>query len=399
MNWRSFVVLSALMLVVLVAVPSFPQDQASPARGRVVLPPSSIPTPGMPHTPLLVFIPEGRLQPSTPAGETPASIACLYGVTQQVAGCPKSGTILPTGGSRAIAVIEYGKNSSMVSDLNNFSTTFGLPPANVTEVCVEASCPSNNGTGWDLETALDVQWAHAMAPQAQLFVVESGIDLFAAVQKANQLVSAAGGGEISNSWVTSIGGEPGNETQLDQNQTPGIVYFAAAGDWGLGALYPSASPYVVSAGGTTIQRDGSGNYTGEKCWSDSGGGISRFEVRPTYQHIIGNIANARRGTPDWAADADPASGVAVYSSSYCGGWCRVGGTSASSPILAAIVNQLGNFMNSTNDELTKTYNEYTNPAQYHRYFTDILTGSNGAPATFGWDTCTGLGVPKNPQGL
>ncbi len=271
----------------------------------------------------------------------------------------------------------------MASDLNTFSTTFGLPTPNVTEVCTD-SCPSNNGSGWDLETSLDVQWVHAMAPNAAIYVVESGSDLFAAVDRANTLIAAAGGGEISNSWVTSTGGEPSNEPTLDQNfQTQGIVYFAAAGDWGLGALYPSSSPYVVSAGGTTIHRDGSGNFTSESCWSASGGGISRYETRPTYQHMIGNISNTKRGTPDWAAVADPASGVAVYSTTYCGGWCIVGGTSAASPILAAIVNQLGTFNNTTAIELTKTYNEYSFPAQYMAYFNDIRTGSNGAPATFG----------------
>lgn len=399
MNRRLLSVISVLLILAGISICGLAQQQTSPARGTILVPPSSLPVAGMPHTPLLVFVPESGPQPSIPAGETPASIACLYGITQQVPGCPKSGTNLPTGGSRAIAVIEYGKTSTMVSDLNKFSTTFGLPAANVTEVCVEASCPSNNGSGWDLGTSLDVQWAHAMAPNAQLFVVESGVDLFSAVDKANALISAAGGGEISNSWVTSTGGEPPNESQLDLNfQTPGIVYFAAAGDWGLGALYPSASPYVVSAGGTTVQRDGSGNYTGEKCWSDSGGGISRYETRPAYQRMIGNLSGTLRGTPDWAAVADPASGVAVYSTTYCGGWCIVGGTSAASPILAAIVNQLGTFSNTTANELTKTYFEYTN-SQYLMYFHDIVTGNNGAPAVKGWDTCTGLGTPKNPNGL
>src|SRR5262249_46636248 len=151
---------------------------------------------------------------------------------------------------------------------------------------------------------------HALAPNAQLFVVESGVDLFRAVDKANQLVAAAGGGEISNSWVTSIAGEPGNETTLDAHfQTQGIVYFAAAGDWDLGALYPSSSPYAVPAGGTSVQRDANGNFRGESCWGDGGGGISRFEPLPVYQKLLGTLASAPRATPDWAADADPRTGV------------------------------------------------------------------------------------------
>lgn len=398
-RWHPYSILFAMSAVMLLAIPGLTQELASPARGRVVTPISSLPVPGMPHTPLLVFMPEAGPEPALPGGETPASIACIYGVTQHTAGCLKSGTLLPQGGSRAIAVIEYGTNSTMHSDLINFSTTFNLPAPNVTEVCVLGTCPSNDGTGWDVETSLDVQWAHAMAPHAQLFVVEGGSDLFAAVDRASQLVSDAGGGEISNSWVTSDGGEPANELQLDAHfQTNGIVYFAAAGDWGLGALYPSSSPDVVSAGGTSIERDGSGNFTGETCWSDSGGGVSRFESLPAYQRIVGNIAT-HRATPDWAADADPASGVAIYNTTYCHGWCRAGGTSAASPILAAIVNQTGTFLHNTNDELSKTYYEYSHATLWLQYFNDIRTGSNGSPAKFGWDECTGLGTPKNPAGL
>ena len=401
LNYRLPLFLAKLAATLLLPiVPAVAQDMASPAQGRMITPASSYPVPGIPRTPLLVFLPDNGPEPALPGGETPGSIACIYGVVAKTVGCPKASNILPMGGSRAIAVIEWGKNSSMSSDLAQFTTMFGLPPANVTEVCIEANCQSNDGTGWDVETSLDVQWAHAMAPHAQLFVVESSVNLFNAVDKASQLVSAAGGGEISNSWVTSQTGEPSNETQLDQNfQTPGIVYFAAAGDWGVGALYPSSSPYVVSAGGTTIQRDASGNYTGETCWSDSGGGVSRYEIRPNYQRTIGNIAGTRRGTPDWAADADPASGVAIYNTTSCHGWCRAGGTSAATPILAAIVNQLGTFLNSTFDELTKTYDEYNRGTLWLKYFTDIRTGSNGAPAKTGWDTCTGLGIPKDPTGL
>ncbi len=396
---RTTLMLAMITALLLFGMTKMATAQASPAKGTVVAPLSTLGIQGVPRTPLLVFIPEEGARPDIPGGETPASIACIYGVTKKTKGCPRNGTVLPNGGAKAIAVIEWGKNSTMVNDLKTFSSTFGLPAPDVTEVCADSSCPSNDGTGWDIETALDVQWAHAMAPKAKLFVVEGANDLFGAEQKASQLVAKAGGGEISNSWVTSTSSEDPNEKQYDKyfkQQT--IVYFAASGDWGGHALYPSASPFVVSAGGSTILRDGSGNFTGERCWSDSGGGLSQYESRPSYQDVIKKLVSTHRGTPDITADADPASGVAVYNGTYCGGWCLVGVTSAASPILAGIVNAGGSFLKTTKAELTKVYNEYNDPSKYKQYFRDITTGSNGNPAKKGWDMCTGVGSPKTSKG-
>ena len=132
---------------------------------------------------------------------------------------------------------------------------------------------------------------------------------------------------------------------------PGVVYFTSAGDSGLGPDYPSVSPNTISAGGTHIVRS-NGSFTGEEdCWSGSGGGISTIEPLPNYQLIIGNITGPHRGTPDIAAVADPNTGVAVYSTTGCGGWCQVGGTSVSSPTLAGIVNAAGSFVQHSASEL------------------------------------------------
>jgi subtilase family serine protease len=126
------------------------------------------------------------------------------------------------------------------------------------------------------------------------------------------------------------------------------------------------------------------------------------EPRPSYQNIssvkakVGNF----RGIPDMSADADPASGVAVYSSTYCGGWCVVGGTSVASPLLAGYVNNAGHSLASTSAELTKTYitdslkatGYWYNPNPYPPIppFFDIT----GGRATPGWDQCTGIGSPR-----
>ena len=399
----SFVMIITLVIVTL-SVIGVAQDIASPAKGTIIAPPSTlVGMPGRVHTPLYVFIPENNTAPAIGNGENPMSIACLYGVTQYTQGCPKNGTILPTGGTKAIAVLEYGSYSNLQSDFNTFNAQFGLPTQTITVLCSPAPpCPTNNGSGWDLEEALDVQWAHAMAPNAQIIVSAFTNDPIGdgAETAAANAVAALGGGEVSNSW-TYNGGEnwcgSGNcELQYDSYfLVPSVVFFGSAGDSGLGPAYPSISPNVVSAGGTHITRDSNGNFSAESCWNGSGGGISHYEPLPQYQLFIGNLVGTKRGTPDWAAVADPNSGVEVYSSSYCGGWCIVGGTSVASPVLAGITNAAGSFISQTEVELNKTYTIYRYPNQYGRDFYDIRTGSNGSPARFGWDQCTGLGSPRN----
>jgi kumamolisin len=404
---RSFLLLLTLVVVLAVSIGGFAQDQPSQAKGRIVAPPSTLGrVPGIAvRTPLFIFIPDEVLPANSYPlnAETAGSIACIYGVTPLTTGCPKNGSPLATGGAKAIAVVDYGVNASLQSDMDTFNAHFGLPNITITKICSCASCPNNAGSGWDVETALDVEWAHAMAPNAQIILSSFCSDPFTEIPGAEtlagQAVAAAGGGEVSNSF--GYGGESSGETSWDQYmQIPSVVYFTSAGDSGLGADYPSVSPYTVSAGGTHIVRDGSGNFNGvENCWSGSGGGVSQYEALPLYQNIVRNFASAHRVTPDMSADADPNSGVGVYSTTGCGGWCQVGGTSVSSPVLAGITNAAGSFLNSTNGELTKTYGEFKNPGIYHQLFFDVVTGSNGAPAKFGYDECTGIGSPRKQAGL
>jgi len=394
------VLLVAIVASVLFVFAGFASAQDDLARGTVIAPPSSQGLMGI-RTPLYIYIPEGGVNPDIPAGETPASIACIYGLVKKTKGCPKAGTLIPSGGKGAIAVVEYGSTSTMKADAATFSTQWGLPAPNITEICATGgTCPRNDGTGWDVETALDVEWAHAMAPNAKIYVAEFSNDPLtdgAETQGATAVV-AAGGGEVSNSWGY-LGGEFSQELQLDsyfvQN---GVVFFASAGDSGATPQYPSVSPNVVSAGGTWIQRNGQGLYTKEICWAGSGGGPSAYEPIPSYQNVIKSIVGKVRGTPDIAADASPGSGVAVYNKTSCGGWCTVGGTSVASPMLAGITNFAGGFASSTNVELTKIYGEYGNATQYKKLFHDIVGGNNGYPSVKGWDYCTGVGTPKSPKG-
>ena len=143
--------------------------------------------------------------------ETPESIACIYRFVSAVPGCnPNTVTAVPKGGSRTIAIVDAYHAPNALADLTTFCLQFGLPVPTNFQVVYAASNGSVTTTpppydpGWEVEISLDVQWAHAMAPNARIILVEAvsnaGTDLLGAVKLANNLVAAAGGGEISMSW-------------------------------------------------------------------------------------------------------------------------------------------------------------------------------------------------------
>jgi kumamolisin len=221
-------------------------------------------------------------------------------------------------------------------------------------------------------------------------------------------------------------GEFSSETSYDHyfryNQYPqvsDITFFASAGDSGCGAAYPSSSPWVVSAGGTTVNRDSSGNFASESCWAGSGGGTSSQETWSNtftggntgawadFQYPI--FGRSSRATPDLAFDADPASGVYVYSQ-YNGGWYIVGGTSVASPALAGIVNNAGNRLGShfphaadpagffNNEEDNLLYSQLPAARARSANLYDVITGNNGCFVGSSWDYCTGVGSPRGLLG-
>ncbi len=328
-----------------------------------------------------------------PAGETPQSIRPVYNLPS-------------AGGTNVIAIVDAFDYPTAENDLNVFSQQFGLPPCTTANGCFQKVFASGKkprtNCGWAQEAALDIEWAHAMAPNARIILVEAKSnffsDLFQAVDVASQLVSPNGGGlgEVSMSWG---GSEFSSETSFNSHfTTSGVVYFAASGDTGGQTIYPSVSPNVVSAGGTTINRDSNGNFLSETGWSGSGGGPSLFENRPSYQNGIASIVGSQRGTPDFSFDADPNSGVSVYDSTPCqglSGWLVFGGTSVSSPSLAGIVNLAGHFYLSSNAELTTIYSNMSNATD----FRDIVSGTAGTfSATTGWDFVTGVGSNQGING-
>jgi kumamolisin len=388
------------------------------ARRHIMVPKSSVERPDsvgqLAHTNLLVSMPESGPMPldvnAAVTGlppvpglffETPASLACVYRlVPHPMQGCnPDQTTQTATGGSGAIAIVDAFDDPKAASDLAIFSAIFGLPPADLTVVFASGTRPPLDPSGgWELEESLDIEYAHAMAPNARLFLVEAasnkGNDIFQAIAVASNLVATNGGGQVTMSF--SFGEFP-QETQLDGFfTTPGVVYLASAGD-GAGAEWPATSPNVVAAGGTTISRNSStGNFLLENVWQDTGGGPSLFEPRPHFQDRIAFIVGAARGTPDLSFDANPTSGVWVVDTNLFegqpGGFFIVGGTSLSSPALAGIINNAGKFQSSSQAENAEIYRH----AFFDRDdFRDIIYGNCGINvgdfSTFGWDFCTGVG--------
>lgn len=372
--------------------------------GYVFVPASSIEHPEdigvRAHTNIQIFVPNVWHDSSTPPpnAETPASLACVYQLTTQVSGCPIKGTTQnPAGGWGAVAIVDAFDNPDAEADLGVYSTQFGLPACTKANGCfsqvyARGTQPPNNPGGWSLEEALDIEMAHAFAPNAKIILVEakdnSNTELYFAEDVAGQLVQQAGGGTVSNSWS---GGEyPGEISEDSHFQVNGVVYFASTGDDRAPAGYPATSPFVIAAGGTSVNRSG-GNFTGESGWNDSGGGPSAYEPRPSFQNLIQAIVGNARGTPDFSADAAPNTGPAMYDADGGYLWFQVGGTSVSSPLLAGFVNADGYKAKSTTKELDALY-PYAK-THYAQRWRDETIGNNGYACKKGWDYVTGIGSP------
>lgn len=360
--------------------------------------------------------------------ETPQSLACVYGlVTGEGSACnpnnPKLATVHSSEGSQYIVLVDaYDSHSTIYNDLSSFSAQFGLPQITTSNLQVWftaygnaatppapfAGCSSQAfgvplsaaGTGWDIEESLDVEMAHAMAPGATIILLEaqsnSLVDLACAESLASAIPAALGGTafEVSNSWG---GGEFNGETGWDTMFTaaPNAVYLASSGD-SPGVSYPSASPYVISAGGSSISRNPiTFNFEAHSVWDLDGGGPSAYELLAPFQTGTPS-PGTMRATPDISFDANPHTGVWMLNSSYYGSpvWFIVGGTSVASPALAGIINSAGAFAASTQAEGTAIYGRTG--------VTTISTGHcgpyNGYAAAALYDYCTGVGDTKGFKG-
>jgi len=353
-----------------------------------------------------------------------------------------------TGKGQTIVIIDSYGSPTIANDLKVFDSSFGLPNPPSFKVLSPlgkvAFDPTNpDMLGWAEETSLDVEWSHAMAPDANIVLMTSPVDETQGVQGMPEFlyleqyaVSHNLGKIISQSWATTentLFTTPGGRqviknfnTFYQQADKQGVTIFGSAGDAGVanpdvnGKIYPfptvnfpASSPFITAVGGTSLFASTQGNYQAEVTWNNfigaTGGGVSQYLKEPNYQ--VQNLPasdqallNGHRGLPDISFNADPLTGVLVYlgfsGPGLSSGWYNFGGTSEGSPTWAGII--------ADGNQLAGHPLGFLNPAiyllgsgsNYGKSLHDIIQGNNsfggiyGYSATPGWDAATGWGTPN-----
>lgn len=350
------------------------------------------------HYRLHTILPLGVTGPPASA-LAPAQVRHAYGFDK----------ITNQGQGQKIALVEAYDDPNAEADLGVFNSQFRLPACTTANGCFRkiysnGTQPAGNAN-WAVEISLDVQWAHAIAPQATILLIEAPSNSLSALLGAVDVAVRNGASAVSMSWTV---GEFSGESSYDTHfVSSGVTFLAASGDHGTGVAYPAASPDVVGVGGTTLSLSPSGAYQSEIAWSGSGGGLSAKEYEPSFQAQYGipNDAAGRRGAPDVSYNANPGTGYAIYDSvgvNGYAGWFQVGGTSAATPQWSALV-AIANSMRVAARKATLTN---ANVAIYSvaktalsANFNAVAQGTNGSCGTLctasaGYDYVTGLGTPQ-----
>ena len=317
------------------------------------------------------------LQFAAPMGFTAPQLQAMYNVDPSL------------GDGLTIAVIDAFGYQDLESDLATYRSQFGLPACTIASGCLTVlnnaglTTPllADSDPGWIGETALDVQMVSALCPKCKIVVIQTdgagnGLEVGQIVAKGLDVDT------ITNSWGgPELSGNPGSEGYYNN---PGIGTFASTGDQGFdaGPQYPASSAYVVAVGGVSF--DG----TTTKAWGGAGSGCSTVIAKPPWAPQESPCD--MRSYADIAALADPATGVAVFNAKQ-GKWQIIGGTSAASPLAAAMFAASGH--------------ADARPEFVYRHrdaFTDVTVGSNGTcgslcEAMTGWDGPTGVGVPDQAK--
>ncbi len=284
---------------------------------------------------------------------------------------------LPARSGGTVAIVDAYDDPLAESDLNVYRGIFGMSACTSSNGCFKkvdqnggSAIPATNNA-WTQEISLDLDMVSAACPSCTILLIEaksaSIADLAAAVDTAAKLGARA----ISNSYYAV---EWSSEKAEDVHYFhQGIPVVASSGDQPY-PYYPAASPNVVSVGGTTLLQ--SGSSFSETGWKYGGRGCSKFEARPSWQN--GLTSCTTRAAVDIAAEADPATGVAMYDS-QAGGWLVAGGTSIGSPLVAAAYALAAN-------GAPVSY-AYAHASAFH-----LLSTSR-------FDSATGLGSPNGLGGL
>jgi hypothetical protein len=297
--------------------------------------------------------------------------------------------------AQTIGIVDAYDDPTIEADLRVYDEEFGLPACTTGNGCFrkvneegETSPLPQVDEGWATEISLDVETSHAVCPNCQIVLVEAASSSFSDLEAAEETAVDEGATEISNSY----GGSDFFEGAAYDH--PGVVITASTGDWGYDnwsvhgaaetANYPAASPDVVAVGGTSLLLSGE-SWAAETAWSFGGSGCSPISTAPAWQSAVPDWSTVgcgpMRAVADVAADADPYSGVAVYDSTpdppYFPGWATVGGTSLSSPLIAATFALAGGAQGVGYPAQTL----YSNLGSSSLH--DIVAGTNGACRTVG----------------
>lgn len=305
------------------------------------------------------------------------------------------------GSGKTVAIVDAYDDPNAASDLSTYRSNFGLPACTTANGCFKkvnqngaaSPLPAGN-TGWASEIMLDLEMVSAICPNCHILLVEANSPTTANLGTAVNTAVAQGAAAVSNSYG---GSESSSETSADNSyyKHAGVAIVASSGDSGYGVEYPAASPYVTAVGGTSLTRASNARGWSESVWSTSstegaGSGCSAFEPKPSFQTDTGC---ARRTVADVSADADPATGVAVYDSYGSGGWTVFGGTSVASPIIGAM------YALATSPAPAAFPNSY--PYADPSALNDVTTGHTATcspaylcTAEVGYDGPTGLGTPN-----
>jgi hypothetical protein len=255
--------------------------------------------------------------------------------------------------AQTIALVDAFDDPTAEGDLRVYDEEFGLPPCTAADHCFrkvnQQGDPSplpETDDGWAIEISLDIETAHAICQSCHILLVEADSSYTTDLESAEQTAAAEGATEISNSYGGS------DQPPGYSYDHPGVVITASTGDWGYdnwvspfygeSANSPASSPDVIAVGGTRLSMVDDA-WAGETAWYEGGSGCGGFASAPAWQSSVPNWGQvgcgSNRATADVAADADPYTGVAVYDSTpdppYFPGWATFGGTSLSSPIIAA----------------------------------------------------------------
>jgi subtilase family serine protease len=340
---------------------------------------------------------------SNPVGIFPAQFKAIYGFNR----------IPNQGQGTTIAVVVGADDPNISSDLAFYASYFHLGPCNLR--IVKVGNPPEGG--WDGETSLDVEQVCAMAPKADILLVEANSgelpDLFAGVAAATSAPYNAD--VVSISWgFPEFEGEQLYDSYLCNivnGNGHAVTFVAASGDGGHNhPPYPAASPCVIATGGTTVHiatalpppNPLQVNYGSESAWFGSTGGISLFEAQPSWQNTACSTWSAtNRCLPDVASDGDAMSSVPVYDTYNGIGWMRASGTSLAAPDWAglfALVNsaRLAAGKTTLTQAASDLYAIYYSGA-YSTDFHDITSGNNGSCGSQclagpGYDLVTGIGT-------